>query len=80
LVVRARQQGTAHSEHGLCLLCGAFLVGREVVRQMITRDSGKIINIASVQSELEMTQHREGVVGIRFLLFNQSVDNAKHAA
>jgi gluconate 5-dehydrogenase len=33
-------------------LTGAFLVGREVARHMITRGSGKIINIASVQSEL----------------------------
>jgi gluconate 5-dehydrogenase len=33
-------------------LSGAFLVGREVARRMITRGRGKIINIASVQSEL----------------------------
>jgi gluconate 5-dehydrogenase len=33
-------------------LTGAFLVGREVARHMITRGRGKIINIASVQSEL----------------------------
>jgi gluconate 5-dehydrogenase len=33
-------------------LTGAFLVGREVARRMIIRKHGKIINIASVQSEL----------------------------
>ena len=33
-------------------LTGAFLVGREVARRMINRGRGKIINIASVQSEL----------------------------
>ena len=33
-------------------LTGAFLVGREVAHHMITRGRGKIINIASVQSEL----------------------------
>lgn len=33
-------------------LTGAFLVGREVARHMISRGRGKIINIASVQSEL----------------------------
>ncbi|HEX3196402.1 MAG TPA: SDR family oxidoreductase [Propionibacteriaceae bacterium] len=33
-------------------LTGAFLVGREVARRMINHGRGKIINIASVQSEL----------------------------
>jgi gluconate 5-dehydrogenase len=33
-------------------LTGAFLVGREVARRMINQGRGKIINIASVQSEL----------------------------
>ncbi|UCR88113.1 SDR family oxidoreductase [Mycetocola spongiae] len=33
-------------------LTSAFLVGREVARGMITRGSGKIINIASVQTDL----------------------------
>lgn len=33
-------------------LTSAFLVGRAVARRMIARGSGKIVNIASVQSEL----------------------------
>ena len=33
-------------------LTGAFLVSREVARCMISRGHGKIINVASVQSEL----------------------------
>jgi len=33
-------------------LTGAFLVGREIAREMVARGGGKIINIASVQADL----------------------------
>ena len=39
-------------------LTSAFLVGQRVARGMVTRGSGKIINIGSVQSQLARPEHR----------------------
>lgn len=62
-------------------LTGAFLVAREVVQSMIRHRSGKIINIASVQSELgrpTIAPYTASKGGLKLLTKGMAIDWAKH--
>jgi gluconate 5-dehydrogenase len=62
-------------------LTGAFVVARAVVKSMIRRRSGKIINIASVQAELgrpTIAAYTAAKGGLKLLTQGMAIDWAKH--
>jgi gluconate 5-dehydrogenase len=62
-------------------LTSAFLVGREVARQMVARGTGKIINICSVQSELArptIAAYTAAKGGLRNLTRAMTAEWARH--
>lgn len=62
-------------------LTGAFIVSKEVVKGMITRQSGKIINICSLQSELgraSITPYATSKGGLKMLTKGMATEWAKH--
>jgi gluconate 5-dehydrogenase len=62
-------------------LTGAFLVSKAVVKSMIKRQSGKIINICSLQSELgraTITPYASAKGGLKMLTKGMAAEWAKH--
>ena len=62
-------------------LTGAYIMAKAVVHSMIKRRSGKIINIASVQSELARTSiapYTASKGGLKLLTRGMAVDWAQH--
>jgi gluconate 5-dehydrogenase len=62
-------------------LTSAFLVGQAIARGMVTRGSGKIVNIASVQSQLGrpgITPYAASKGGIVMLTRGMCADLARH--
>lgn len=62
-------------------LTGAYKVAKAVVKQMIERQAGKIINIGSVQSELgrpSITPYAASKGGLKMLTKGMAVEWAKH--
>jgi len=62
-------------------LTGAFIVGKAVVKGMIERKSGKIINICSLQSELgrpSIAPYATAKGGLKMLTRSMATEWAKH--
>ena len=62
-------------------LTGAFLVSQQVVKGMIARESGKIINICSLQSELgraTLAPYAAAKGGLKMLTKNMAIEWARY--